>query len=90
MRAGVGATMLEVTRRVPIEPADDDDAAANEIERRYQGMLIGVRLLPRSPRPAARRAAREWRQMMLAALREKRARECCTRRVMKLVSLAPC
>jgi hypothetical protein len=58
-----------------VDPVDEEEAAACEIERQYQGMLLGVRRLPWSQRPAARRAARDWRQMMLAALREKRVRE---------------
>jgi hypothetical protein len=65
---------IECTRHIG-DPVDDEEAAANEIEREYQGRLLGIRRLPRSQRPAARRAAHEWRQMMLAALREKRLRE---------------
>jgi hypothetical protein len=74
MDAEARLAMIECTRRRP-DPVDEEEAAANEIEREYQGMLLGIRRLPWSRRPAARRAARDWRQMMLAALREKRQRE---------------
>jgi hypothetical protein len=67
--------MIECNRRIPDPVDDEEEATANEIEREYQGMLLGIRRLPRSRRPAARRAACDWRQMMLAALREKRVRE---------------
>jgi hypothetical protein len=75
MHAEARLAMIECNRRIP-DPVDhEEEAAANEIEREYQGMLLGIRRLPWSRRPAARRAARDWRQMMLAALREKRQRE---------------
>jgi hypothetical protein len=75
IRPSASPAVVERLRGTLLDPVDDEEAAENEIEREYQGMLLGVRRLPRSQRPAARRAAREWRQMMLAALREKRRRE---------------
>jgi hypothetical protein len=83
IRAALRRAWLESTRRVASDPIDGDAAAANEIERQYQGMLAGIRQLPRSQRPAARRAAREWRHMMLAALRERRKRERLARLLLK-------
>jgi hypothetical protein len=75
MRAESNLAMIECTRRIPLDPVDEEEATANETEREYQGKLLGICRLPRSRRPAARRAARDWRHMMLAALREKRLRE---------------
>jgi hypothetical protein len=90
MRAKIGSAVVELTHRPPLEPMDGDEAAANEIERVFQGMLIGVRRLPRSQRPAARRSAREWRQAALAELREKRVRERSARiALQKLQAPAP-
>jgi len=56
-------------------PADDDGGAEAEIEAMYRTKFAGIRRLPRHQRPLARRAAREWRQSALRALREKRAGE---------------
>jgi recombinational DNA repair ATPase RecF len=75
VRARASFATIECTHRISLDPTDEEEAVANEIERQYQGMLAGISRLPRSQRPAARRAAREWRQMMLTALREKRKRD---------------
>jgi hypothetical protein len=90
MPAEIGSAAVELTRRAPLEPVEADAAAANEIERVFQGILIGVHRLPRSQRPAARRAAHEWRQAALAELREKRVRERSARiALQKLQAPAP-
>lgn len=55
------------------EDAKENDDAMIGIDREYRHKLWALRFLPRRDRPAAFRAAREWRQLALRALREKRA-----------------
>ena len=66
---------IEVTRRVRFPTVEEDETTEAEIEREYQGRLAAIWRLPKSQRAGARRAAREWRHMMLKALREKCRRE---------------
>jgi hypothetical protein len=55
------------------EPLEEDEAAEAEIEAMFKRRLMGLRRLPRYQRAGALRAAREWRQLALKALRERRA-----------------
>lgn len=59
----------------PFDDEDQDGGAEAEIEAMFRAKLMGLRRLPRYERPAALRAAWEWRQAALRALREKRARD---------------
>jgi hypothetical protein len=72
-----------VSRETPAsKEADEDDGfdlpedqfgeVASAIEREFQGRLADIRNLPRRDRPAARRAAADWRREMLKVLAEKR------------------
>jgi hypothetical protein len=54
---------------------EDDDAARTEIEATFKARLKALRRLPRYQRALALRAAREWRMVAIAELREKRMRK---------------
>jgi hypothetical protein len=58
-----------------LEPVEDSEGEEAEIRRMFQGRLLALRWLPRSARPGALRAAREWLKQALDGLKEKRARE---------------
>jgi hypothetical protein len=81
------AATSEATRRAvaPIEfdVLNETSGAAAEIATAYRRKLAGLRYLPRSERPYALRAAREWRRSALRALREKRATERYARRKLR-------
>jgi hypothetical protein len=72
------ATPSEVTRAGSdgegFEPVEEG-GAEGEIEAMFKAKLMDLRRLPRCQKPLALRAAREWRQSALAALRAKRARD---------------
>jgi hypothetical protein len=53
----------------------EGEAEELEIETTFRRKLSGLRRLPKSERPSALKAARDWRQSALNALREKHARE---------------
>src|SRR5579862_1134409 len=55
------------SRAPPLVPLQEDGSAEAEIEREFQGRLMGSRRLPRSQRAGACRAAREWRAATLKA-----------------------
>lgn len=57
------------------DPVDDGGAAEGEIEAAFKARLMDLRRLPRCQRGLALRAACEWRQSALSALRAKRARD---------------
>ncbi len=67
----------EVTRRrmpsIALDTRDEDEGAEIEIEGLFRRRLSALRRMPRYERPHALRAAREWRQLALKAIREKRA-----------------
>jgi hypothetical protein len=75
----ISAAAVEVTRSgsdgAGFEPVEEDAGAETEIEAAFGAKLMDLRRLPRSQRPLALRAAREWRQSALKGLREKRARD---------------
>jgi hypothetical protein len=82
------AATNEVTRRtadpIDFDVFDDETSgAAAEIATVYRRKLAGLRYLPRSERPHALRAAREWRRSALRAIREKRATERYARRKLR-------
>ena len=82
------AATNEVTRRAvrPIEfdeLNDETSGAELEIATLYRRKLAGLRYLPRSERPHARRAVREWYRLALRAIREKRATERHARRKLR-------
>jgi hypothetical protein len=52
-----------------------------EIEHMYLRRLMGLRRLPKYERPAALRAARNWRRLAMRALRERQAAERHARRL---------
>jgi hypothetical protein len=60
---------------VGFELVEEHEAAEAEIEAMFKRRLMGLRRLPRYQRAGALRAAREWRQVALKALRETRATE---------------
>ena len=62
---------------LPLSEVDavEGEAEEIEIETIFRRKLAGVRQLPRSERPHARKAARDWRTQALKDLREKRARD---------------
>jgi len=92
LRAKFGsAATNEVTRRAvrPIEFDEFDDETSGaelEIATLYRRKLAGLRYLPRSERPHARRAVREWYRLALRAIREKRAVERHARRALRQLS----
>jgi hypothetical protein len=57
------------------EPVEADAGAEAEIESMFKAKLMDLRRLPRCERSLAFRAAREWHQSALNALRAKRARD---------------
>jgi hypothetical protein len=57
------------------DPVENDGAAEAEINAIFGAKLSDLRRLPRCQRSLALRAAREWRQSALAALRAQRARD---------------
>jgi hypothetical protein len=63
----------ESARRVSLDPVEDNEGEEAEIKRMFQGRLMALRWLPRSARPGALRAAREWLKQALDGLKEKRA-----------------
>lgn len=73
------AAASEVTRlgsnAEGFDPVDEGGAAEGEIEAAFKARLVDLRRLPRCQRGLALRAAREWRQLALSALRAKRARD---------------
>jgi len=82
------AATNEVTRRAtdPIESdvfENETSGAEADIATAYRRKLGGLRYLPRSEKPHALRAAREWRRSALRALREKRAVERHARRKLR-------
>jgi hypothetical protein len=83
----------EPTRRgspfIPLESIEDDDSERVEIEATFKYRLIGLRRLPRYQRALALRAAREWRQIALKELRERRARERNARYMLWQMRLTP-
>ena len=77
------------SRFIPAEPTDDAEAAEAEIEALFKCRLMGLRRMPRYQRALALRAARDWRQLALKALREKRERERHARYVLWRSQLPP-
>jgi hypothetical protein len=82
------AATNEVTRRVAravdFDEFEDETAGAElEIATLYRRKLAGLRHMPRSERPLARRAMREWYRLALRAIREKRAVERHARRTLR-------
>ena len=57
-----------------LEPLEDDEDAAREIEAEFKRRIAGLRRLSRHARVAALRFAREQRSIALRALKEKRQR----------------
>jgi hypothetical protein len=60
---------------VQFDPIEEDDSAELDVEAWFKARLTAIRRMPRCQRAIALRAAREWRQLALKALREKRARD---------------
>src|SRR5258708_25756704 len=75
--------LIEVTRWNPfspeLEPLEDDEAEALEIEAEFKRRISGLRRLPRHARAEALRFSREQRTIALKTLREKRQRARHTR-----------
>jgi hypothetical protein len=65
----------ETVRRVSLGPVEDNEGEEAEIKRMFRGRLMALRWLPRSARPGALRAAREWLKQALDGLKDKRAGE---------------
>jgi hypothetical protein len=63
----------ESVRTGSLEPVEDNEGEEDEIKRIFQGKLFALRWLPRSARPGALRAAREWLKQAMDGLKEKRA-----------------
>jgi hypothetical protein len=74
---------------IPLEPIEDDDSERIAIEATFKYRLIGLRRLPRYQRALALGAAREWRQIALKELRERRARERNARYMLWQMRLPP-
>jgi hypothetical protein len=86
------AAVIELAHReavIGFEPAEEDEAAATEIEAAFRRKLMGLRRLPQHERAPALRAARQWRVAALRALREKRARDRHARYVLWRQRLPP-
>jgi len=89
------AAAIEITRwRKPLtefDASEEGDAEEIEIEFQFRRRLAGLRRMSRYDRPHALRAAREWRQFALKALREKRAAARYARRMLRrLQTPEPC
>lgn len=96
LRALSAAAAIEIMRRggdmmpfIPLEPAEEYEAEQLEIERLFKCRVRDLRRLPRSQRALALRAAREWRQLALLALREKRIRDRLSRHMLREMRLPP-